>query len=72
MKEENKWDYFMKIAKMAPKKIGETSFLVLISKNIEEISNECKEKIIRFFNEKWEKTNNDGGKKYYQALINKI
>lgn len=38
----------MKIAKMAPKKIGETSFLVLISKNIEEISNEYKEKVIRF------------------------
>ena len=72
MKEKNKWDYFMKIAKMAPKKIAETSFLVLISKNIEEISNEYKEKIIRFFNEKWEKKNNDGGKKYYQALINKI
>ena len=52
MKEENKWDYFMKIAIMAPKKIGETSFLVLISKNIEEISNEYKEKVIRFFNEK--------------------
>ena len=48
MKKENKWDYFMKIAKMAPKKIGETSFLVLISKNIEEISNEYKEKVIRF------------------------
>lgn len=48
MKEENKWDYFMKIAKMAPKKIGETSFLLLISKNIEEISNEYKEKVIRF------------------------
>ena len=52
MKEENKWDYFTKIAKMASKKIGETSFLVLISKNIEEISNEYKEKVIRFFNEK--------------------
>ena len=62
MKEENKWDYFMKIAIMAPKKIGETSFLALISKNLEEISNEYKEKVIRFFNEKWEKTNNDGGK----------
>ncbi len=61
MKEENKWDYFMKIAKMAPKKIGETGFLVPISKNIEKISNEYKEKVIRFFNEKWEKTNNDGG-----------
>lgn len=48
MKEKNKWDYFMKIAKMASKKIGETSFLVLISKNIEEISNEYKEKVIRF------------------------
>ncbi len=48
MKKENKWDYFMKIVKMAPKKIGETSFLVLISKNIEEISNEYKEKVIRF------------------------
>ena len=55
----------MNIAKMAPKKIGETSFLVLISKNIEEISNEYKEKVIRFFNEKWEKTNNDVVKKYY-------
>lgn len=39
LKEENKWDYFMKIAKIAPKKIGE-------------ISNEYKEKVIRFFNEK--------------------
>ena len=48
MKEENKWDYFIKIAKMVSKKIGETSFLVLISKNIEEISNEYKEKVIRF------------------------
>ena len=35
LKEENKWDYFMKIAKMSPKKIGE-------------ISNEYKEKVIRF------------------------
>ena len=52
LKEENKWDYFMKIVKMAPKKIGETSFLVLISKNIEEISNEYKEKVIRFLNKK--------------------
>ena len=42
----------MKIAKMAPKKIGETGFLVPISKNIEKISNEYKEKVIRFFNEK--------------------
>lgn len=42
----------MKIAKMSPKKIGETSFLVLINKNIEEISNEYKEKVIRFYNEK--------------------
>ena len=42
----------MKIVKMAPKKIGETSFLVPISKNIEKIPNEYKEKAIRFLNEK--------------------
>lgn len=71
-KKENKWAYFIKIAKMSPKKIGESNFLSLLSKYIEEIPNEYKEEVICFLTEKRDKANNEGGKKYYQELINKI
>lgn len=69
--EENKWDYYIKIAKMSPKKIAESTFLSLVSEYIEEIPDRYKEEVIQFLITKQEKANNEGGKLYYQELIDK-
>jgi hypothetical protein len=71
-KEENKWDYFMKIAKMTPKKIAEINFLAILNEYIEEVPDEYKQEIIDFLKEKYQMANNEGGKKYYQDMINRI
>ena len=71
-KEENKWDYFMKIAKMTPKKIAEINFLAILNEYIEEVPDEYKQEIIDFLQEKYQMANNEGGKKYYQDMINRI
>lgn len=71
-KEENKWDYFMKIAKMTPKKIAEINFLAILNEYIEEVPDEYKQEIIDFLQEKYQIANNEGGKKYYQDMINRI
>lgn len=70
--EENKWDYFMKIAKMTPKKIAEINFLAILNEYIEEIPSEYKQEIIDFLQEKYQMANNEGGKKYYQDMINRM
>lgn len=71
-KEENKWDYFMKIAKMTPKKIAEINFLAILNEYIEEVPDDYKEEVVNFLTEKQDKANNEGGKKYYQDMINRI
>lgn len=71
-KEENKWDYFMKIAKMTPKKIAEINFLAILNEYIEEVPDEYKQEIVDFLQEKYQMANNEGGKKYYQDMINRI
>lgn len=71
-KEENKWDYFMKIAKMTPKKIAELNFLAILNEYIEEVPDVYKEKVVNFLRGKQDKANNEGGKQYYQELIDKI
>lgn len=71
-KEENKWDYFMKIAKMTPKKIAKINFLAILNEYIEEVPDEYKQEIIDFLQEKYQMANNEGGKKYYQDMINRI
>lgn len=70
--EENKWDYFMKIAKMSPKKIAEATFLSLVREHIEEIPDNYKEEVIQFLITKQEKANNEGGKRFYQELIKQV
>lgn len=70
--EENKWDYFMKIAKMSPKKIAEATFLSLVREHIEEIPDNYKEEVIQFLIMKQEKANNEGGRLYYQEFVDKI
>lgn len=71
-KEENKWDYFMKVAKMSPKKIAEANFLAIVSKYSREIPTEYKAQVIDFLTEKQEKANHKSGQKYFQELINDI
>lgn len=71
-KEENKWDYFMKIAKMTPKKIAELNFLAILNEYIEEVPDVYKEEVVNFLRGKQDKANNEGGKQYYQELIDKI
>lgn len=71
-KEENKWDYFMKLSKMSPKKIAESNFLAIVSKYSREIPTEYKAQVIDFVTEKQEKANHKSGQKYFQELINDI
>ena len=70
--EEKPWDYFMSIRKMSPKKIAEEQFVSVIREHILEIPNEYRDDVISFLKQKKLAANNEGGKKYYQELIDKI
>ncbi|RRD60779.1 hypothetical protein EII40_06940 [Tannerella forsythia] len=70
--EEKPWDYFMSIHKMAPKKIAEEQFVAVIREHILEIPNDYRDDVISFLKQKKQAANNEGGKKYYQELIDKI
>lgn len=70
--EETPWNYYMSIRKLSPKKIAEAQFLTVISEHIHEIPEEFREEVLAFLSGKKEAANNEGGKKYYQELIEKI
>lgn len=68
----NKWQYFINLKKMTPKKIAHQNLVKIIERNIDDIPSEYKQEIMDFLQEKYEMANNEDGKKYYQALIDKI
>ena len=51
---------------------AEINFLAILNEYIEEVPDEYKQEIIDFLQEKYQMANNEGGKKYYQDMINRI
>lgn len=68
----NKWQYFVSLKKMSPKKIAHQNLVKIIERNIDDIPSKYKQEIMDFLQEKYEMANNEGGKKYYQDMINRI
>ncbi|MFC9776576.1 hypothetical protein [Paenibacillus chitinolyticus] len=72
---DEKWEYFMNIKKMSPKKVAESSFetvMDLMDLYLEKIPEPYKNETIEYFNKKVEESNNEYGKQHYQDIINKI
>lgn len=67
-----KWEYFMKVKKMTPKKIAESSFESIINQHRNSIPEKYKNEIAAFFNQKAEKANNDYGRQYYLSIVKEI
>jgi len=69
---DKKWEYFMNVKKMSPKKVAESSFENIMDLYLEKIPEQYKNEAIEYFNKKSEESNNEYGKQYYQDIINKI
>jgi hypothetical protein len=69
---DKKWEYFMNIKKMSPKKVAESSFETIMGLYLEKIPEHYKNEAIEYLNKKVEESNNEYGKQYYQDIINKI
>ena len=69
---DRKWDYFMKVKDMTPRKIAESSFETIIDSHKDSIPDNYKDEIAAYFNKKAEKANNEYGKQYYLNLIKEI
>lgn len=68
----NKWLYFMSMQKMTPKKIAHQNLVCIINQNIQNIPKEYQKDIISFLRTKYDLANNEGGKRLYSDMINKI
>ena len=68
----NKWEYFMSMQKMVPKKVAHQNLVGIINQNIQNIPEEYKKEVLSFLQTKHNSTNNIGGKKMYLDMINKI
>ncbi|OUS76966.1 hypothetical protein B1748_10355 [Paenibacillus sp. MY03] len=69
---DKKWEYFMNIKKMSPKKVAESSFETIMDLYLEKIPETYKNEVIEYFNKKVEESNNEYGKQYYRDIIIKI
>lgn len=67
-----KWQYFMNVKEMSPKKVAESSFEVIMDLYGNEIPEENKEEVIHYFNKKSEESNNEYGRQHYLDLANKF
>ena len=67
-----KWQYFMNVKKMSPKKVAESSFEAIMDLYGYEIPEENKEEVIHYFNKKSEESNNEYGRQHYLDLANKF
>lgn len=68
----NKWEYYMSMRNMTPKKIAHQKFVAIIEQNTNKIPSEYKSEIINFLRTKQESANNEFGKKIYLEMIEKI
>lgn len=67
-----KWQYFMNVKEMSPKKVAESSFETIMDLYGDEIPEENKEEVVRYFNKKSEGSNNEYGRRHYLDLANKF
>ncbi|SMO37037.1 hypothetical protein SAMN06265171_101362 [Chryseobacterium rhizoplanae] len=67
-----KWQYFMEVKNMSPKKVAESSFEVIMDLFGSKIPEENKKEAANYFNKKAEESNNEYGKQYYLDLANKF
>jgi hypothetical protein len=67
-----KWQYFMEVKDMSPKKVAESSFEVIMDLYGSEIPEGNKEEVANYFKRKAEESNNEYGKQYYLDLAGKF
>ncbi|RQO33041.1 hypothetical protein DBR39_24235 [Chryseobacterium sp. KBW03] len=67
-----KWQYFMEVKDMSPKKVAESSFEVIMDLYGSEIPEGNKEEAASYFKRKAEESNNEYGKQYYLDLAGKF
>lgn len=67
-----KWQYFMDVKEMSPKKVAESSFEALMDLHGHEIPEENKEEVVNYFNKKSEQSNNAYGRQHYLDLANRF
>lgn len=67
-----KWQYFMDVREMSPKKVAESSFEALMDLHGSDIPEENKEEVVHYFNKKSEQSNNAYGRQHYLDLANKF
>lgn len=68
----DKWEYFMSIRKMTPKKLAETKFFDVIKDKLQDIPTDYKPEIITFLEEKIEISKSDYIKNKYSEMIKTI
>lgn len=69
---QNKWEYYMSMKEMTPKKIAHQRFLSIIKQNISDIPSKYKGEVVEFLEKRKETANNEYGKKMYSEMIEKI
>jgi len=67
-----KWQYFMDVKEISPKKVAESSFEVIMDLYGNEIPEENKDEAASYFNKKAEESNNEYGRQHYLDLANKF
>lgn len=66
------WKYFMDVKEMAPKKVAQSSFEVIMDLFFNEIPDKYKSEAKEYFIKKSEEANNEYGKKHYSDIAKKI
>lgn len=68
----NKWEYYLSIKTMSPKKLAETKFIDIIEDKLHDVPSELKEEIIGFLNNKIESSSSDYNKTKFSEMIKAI
>lgn len=69
---QDKWEYYMSIKKMTPKKLAETKFLDIIEAKLKDIPSGYKKEVIDFLENKIQNSNSDYSKNHYSEMIEDI
>ncbi|MDF3337402.1 hypothetical protein P3H80_08220 [Mycolicibacterium septicum] len=70
--EENKWDYFMEIKSLSPKKVAERSFEVVLDLYGDDIPEQYRGAVVQYLEKKMQSANNEYGRRYYADFRNKV
>lgn len=68
----NKWDYFMSIPKIAPKKTSAEYFINLVEENIQSVPLKYKDELIQYFTNKYNETKSEYQKDRYKQILNNL